>query len=135
MRVATIAVLALLLALSGAAVGAWALRRVWRTDEVAPRMFLARSQVVSHDRAVELVSAQTGAPRWYVRWASPGPAYSAPCVEVKGNPWRTVNRIGGFVGGAIMSVIPPTAPFGVATLALASGIEAALPPTVVRKCR
>jgi len=130
------ALLPVALAVGVGLLGAYLLRRFWHTDEIAARMVVANAVTgYEYDSSVNLVASKTGAPAFYVRWVAPKPALKAPCVEVRKNPAKTINRVFGYVGGGIMSVIPFTAPFGVATLAAASAIDAALPPTVVRPCR
>lgn len=127
-----VGVLAVAVLVGGSRLRAW----LWGSDqEIAVRVFAANVSGRTYDGAVTKVSDDTGAPVWYVRQVVPAPAVAAPCVRRVRNPVKTLNIIGGYIGGSIMAVIPITAPFGVATLALAAGIDAVMPATVERPCR
>lgn len=127
-----IVALAIVVALLAGWLAAWLVQRQWSAKRIIGTMFVLRANARSFDAAVTQTAAKVGAPEWYVRRVVGPEAYAAPKTCQKRNPAKTLNQVFGMVGGAILSLIPVTAPAGAAVLAAATAINAALPPTVVR---
>lgn len=108
--------------------------RVWGSDrEIAVRVFTASVSGAGYEDATAAVAGQTGAPVWYVRQVVDRPAVTAPCTEVKRNPWKAVAYVVGSIATAVVTAIAP--PAGAAVGVVSGFVATAQPAYVQRACR